>query len=111
MQCTAADRDISWKMQFSMLHVIANELIVLVIKSADDESACKAHKMGHTKVRNRLKNQRVHMLLYTYIYLLLHNNCPVDALDFILKYIENEEIDNGSTVDEDTAMNDQILHQ
>jgi hypothetical protein len=40
-------------------------------QSADVERVCKAHKVVHTKVRNKLKNETVHQLLYCYVNLRL----------------------------------------
>jgi hypothetical protein len=40
-------------------------------QSADVERVCKAHKVVHTKVRNRLGNRTVHLLLYCYVNLRL----------------------------------------
>jgi hypothetical protein len=41
------------------------------LRSAAVERVCKAHKVVHTKVRNRLKNKTVYQLLYCYVNLRL----------------------------------------
>ena len=48
-------------------------LLEMGTQSADVERVCKAHKVVHTKVRNRLLNKNVKMLLYCYVNLRLLN--------------------------------------
>ena len=55
---------------------------------------CKAHKVVHTKVRNRLKNKTVHELLYCYVNLRL------------IKKIEDEKEKKASPVDVDSQWED-----
>ena len=45
---------------------IALRLLMMGTQSADVERACKANKLVHTKVRNRLSNKNVKMLLFCY---------------------------------------------
>ena len=54
--------------QFPKIYDIALRLLQMGTQSgADVERACKAHKLVHTKVRNRLLDEHVKMLLYCYI--------------------------------------------
>ena len=50
---------------------IALRLLSMATQSADVERVCKAHKIVHSKVRNRLVNKNVQMLLYCYVNLRL----------------------------------------
>ena len=50
---------------------VAVRLFVLAIQSADVERVCKAHKVIHTKVRNRHRSKLVHTYLFTYVNLRL----------------------------------------
>jgi hypothetical protein len=51
-----------WKLvfseQFLLLYQIARRILIVSTQSADVERVCKAHKVVHIKVRNRLKNQK-----------------------------------------------------
>jgi hypothetical protein len=64
-----------WRLIFKkekpLLFEIARRLLVMSTQSADVERVCKAHKVVHTKVRNRLTNKTVHQLLYCYVNLRL----------------------------------------
>jgi hypothetical protein len=64
-----------WRLIFSTempkLYQIARRLLVMSTQSADVERVCKAHKVVHTKVRNRLKNNVVHEILHCYVSLRL----------------------------------------
>ena len=46
---------------------IALRLLMMGTQSADVERVCKAHKIVHSKVRNRLTDKNVKMLLYCYV--------------------------------------------
>jgi hypothetical protein len=60
-----------FKKEMPLLYEIARRLLVMSTQSADVERVCKAHKVVHTKVRNRLNNKTVHQLLYCYVNLRL----------------------------------------
>jgi hypothetical protein len=64
-----------WRLIFSTempkLYGIARRLLVMSTESVDVERVCKAHKVVHTKVRNRLNNKTHHELLYCYVNLRL----------------------------------------
>jgi hypothetical protein len=57
--------------QCPMLKDIALRLLQMGTQSADVERCCKANKVIHTKVRNRLGEDNVKMLVYCYINLRL----------------------------------------
>jgi hypothetical protein len=48
-----------------------SRVLVMATKTGDVERVCKANKIIHSKVRNRLKNNTVQKLLYCYINLQL----------------------------------------
>ena len=54
-----------------------------VLQSADVERSCKAHKIIHTKARNRLYTKTVQLLLFSYINLRLMNKCTAEMGDFL----------------------------
>ena len=64
-----------WKLhlseQFPKLFDIALRLLMMGTQSADVERVCKANKVVHSKVRNRLTDKNVRMLLYCYVNLRL----------------------------------------
>jgi hypothetical protein len=78
-----------WRLIFSSempkLYQVAHRLLVMSTQSADVERVYKAHKVVHTKVRNRIKNKNVHQLLYCYVNLRL------------LKRIQDEKDDKKAT--------------
>jgi hypothetical protein len=63
------------------LYGIARRLLVISTQSADVERVCKAHKVVHTKVRNRLNNKTVHELLYCYVNLRLMKKIQEDEIE------------------------------
>ena len=69
------DPAVSWKCdlgnEFPKLKDIAIRLMEMGTQSADVERVCKAHKIVHTKVRNRLTNKNVNLLLHCYVNLRL----------------------------------------
>jgi hypothetical protein len=88
-----------WRLIFKKekprLYEIARRLLVMSTQSADVERVCKAHKVVHTKVRNRLNNKTVHQLLYCYVNLRL------------IKKIQDEKDQIASTrVDPDDGWED-----
>jgi len=70
--------DLLWKNifqpDFLLLYEVARCVLVMSTQSADVERLCKAHKLIHTTMRNRLKNATVLQLIYCYINLRLLNN-------------------------------------
>ena len=71
--------DTTYQQDFPTLHEIAVRLLPVAIQSADVERCCKVNKLIHTKIRNRLLNKHVRMLMTCYVNLRL------------LKSIEEEE--------------------
>ncbi len=57
--------------KFPKLYDLALRLLMMGTQSADVERVCKANKIVHSKVRNRLSNKNVKMLLYCYVNLRL----------------------------------------
>ena len=57
--------------QFPKLKDIALRLMQMGTQSADVDRVCKAHKLLHTKARNRLANRNVNSLMYCYVNLRL----------------------------------------
>ena len=75
---------------YPKLYPIALRLSVLSIQSADVERVCKAHKVIHSKVRNRLITKTVQMLLFTYVNLRLLHKCSEPIVEFLLSCLEEE---------------------
>ena len=75
---------------------------MLAIQSADVERVCKAHKVIHTKARNRLRNKVVYTLLFTYVNLRLINKVKTELGDFLMQALDNELLDPARGEDEDT---------
>jgi hypothetical protein len=81
-------------------------------QSTDVERVCKAHKVIHTKVRNRLKNKTVYKLLYCYVNLRLHRKIDEDDTmtnflqQAILSNIGLEEEEDDNDDDEDAGDED-----
>ena len=67
----------TWKLtlatEYPKLKDLGVRLLEVGTQSADVERVCKAHKVVHTKVRNRLLNKNVKTLLYCYVSLRLLN--------------------------------------
>jgi hAT family C-terminal dimerisation region len=63
--------DLIWESElrfaYPNLHQVARRVLSMAVQSADVERVCKAHKVVHTKVRNRLGNRKVNELLYCYV--------------------------------------------
>jgi len=55
------------------LYQVARHVLVMSTQSADVERLCKAHKLIHTTMRNRLKNKTVIDLIYCYVNMRLLN--------------------------------------
>ncbi len=91
MKSTREDWETVGKRQFVHLPEIARRLAVIAIESADVERACKAYKVIHTKVRNRLRTSVVQKLLYTYINLRLLHRCDQHLEDFLSAAVQHEE--------------------
>jgi len=86
---------LAWRVDGTRAHgplvaEVAVRLSVLAIQSADVERVCKAHKVVHTKARNRLRNKLVHTLLFTYVNLRLINKVKTELGDFLMQALENE---------------------
>ena len=89
----------AWNMtlgaRYPKLQDIAIRLMEMGTQSADVEHICKAHKIVHTKVRNRLTNKNVKMLLYCYVNLrLVQRNEEVEQGEPILENVELEDFLN-----------------
>ena len=104
---TVEDWQLIGETQFPKIAPIAVRLAVVAVQSADVERACKAHKIIHTKARNRLYTTTVSLLLSTYINLRLLNKCTKDMGDFLTQTLsacdDTEELPAG----EDHANNEQ----
>jgi hypothetical protein len=74
--------------QHPHLAPVAVKLAVVAVQSADVERVCKAHKVIHTKSRNRLLTTTVHMLLFTYVNLRLLRKCTQEIGDFLTQCLE-----------------------
>ena len=103
---TSSDKPhLRWKMlfgrQFPLLFEIARRVLIMGTQSADVERVCKAHKVIHTKVRNRLKNKTVYNLLFCYVNLRLLGKINED--DTMSNFLEQAILDNMST-DEEVAV-------
>jgi hypothetical protein len=74
-----------------MLAPVAARLALVAVQSADVERVCKAHKIIHTKARNKLYTTTVQLLLFTYVNLRLLNKCTDmgDMADFLLESLAN----------------------
>ena len=83
MTPTVSDWQVHGFKQHPLLAPFAVKLAVLAVQSADVERVCKAHKVIHTKARNRLHTATVHMLLFTYVNLRLLNKCTAELGDFL----------------------------
>jgi hypothetical protein len=88
MRSTVSNWQLTGASQFPFLAPIAVRLALVAIQSADVERSCKAHKVIHTKARNRLYTKTVQMLLYTYINLRLLNKCTTEIGDFLTQTLE-----------------------
>ena len=95
-----------WKIegaaQFKFIPMVAVRALSMTIQSADVERSCKAHKVIHTKARNRLKNRNVFMLLYTYLNLRLVNKVKDELQDFLEQALAgdgDEDSDEGAQYD------------
>ena len=82
---TANDWQLTGGTQFPFLAPVAVRLAVVAIQSADVERSCKAHKIIHTKARNKLYTKTVQLLLFTYINLRLLNKCTAEMGDFLMQ--------------------------
>ena len=104
---TVEDWQLIGETQFPKIAPIAVRLAVVAVQSADVERTCKAHKIIHTKARNRLYTTTVSLLLSTYINLRLLNKCTKDMGDFLTQTLsacdDTEELPAG----EDHANNEQ----
>merc|ERR1719263_2630979 len=77
------DWELTGRGMYPKLFPIAIRLLNLAVQSADVERVCKAHKIIHTKARNRLLTKTVQMLLYTYCNLRLLDASP-ELGDFLV---------------------------
>lgn len=68
-----------------MLAPVAVRLSFVVVKSADVERSCKAHKIIHIKARNRLFTKTVQLLLFVYMNMRLLYECTVEMGDFLMQ--------------------------
>lgn len=94
---TTSDKPhLRWKLifskQFPLLYEVARRVLVMSTQSADVERVCKAHKVVHTKVRNRLKNKTVYSLLYCYVNLRLLKKINED--DTMTSFLEQAILDH-----------------
>lgn len=109
MQKRQPSSTLAWRVDgtraYPLLAEVAVRLSVLAIQSADVERVCKAHKVIHTKARNRLRNKLVHMLLFTYVNLRLIRKVKTELGDFLLQALE-EELDEPAR-SEDAAMDEE----
>jgi hypothetical protein len=74
-------------------------VLIMGTQSADVERVCKAHKVIHTKVRNRLKSKTVYKLLYCYVNLRLLGK--IDEDDTMTNFLEQAILDNIELEEED----------
>jgi len=95
MQKRQLNSTLAWRVDGTRAHgplvaEVAVRLSVLAIQSADVERVCKAHKVVHTKARNRLCNKLMQTLLFTYVNLRLINKVKTELGDFLMQALENE---------------------
>lgn len=76
-----------------ILALVTGRVIVMSTQSAHVERVCKAHKVVHTKVRIRLKNKTVYMLLRCYANLRLINKLGAD--DYSSGFLQQAICDNS----------------
>mmetsp|Transcript_27598 Transcript_27598/g.68206 ORF Transcript_27598/g.68206 Transcript_27598/m.68206 type:complete len:167 (-) Transcript_27598:142-642(-) len=88
MQCSISVWQAQGSDYYPKLCPVAVRLGSMAVQSADVERVCKAHKIIHTKARNRLYTTTVHMLLYTYVNLRLLNKCTEELGDFLTQSLE-----------------------
>ena len=67
--------------EYPLLIEPAVRLLTMATQSADVERCCKVHKLVHTKMRNRLKNDNVRKLVYCYVNLRLIKSMQGVQLD------------------------------
>jgi hypothetical protein len=94
--------------QHPLLGPVAIRLGNVAVQSGDVERVCKAHKVIHTKSRNRLLTKTVHMLLFTYVNLRLLNKCTKELGDFLSQALEGcveDEVTSASAIISGTDMN------
>ena len=104
---------LAWQVDGTRVHTLLAEvgvrLSMLAIQSADVERVCKAHKVIHTKARNRLRNKVVYTLLFTYVNLRLINKVKTELGDFLMQAIDNELLDPARGEDEDTDEEEEVV--
>ena len=88
------DWELTGRGMYPKLFPIAVRLLSLAVQSADVERVCKAHKIIHTKARNRLLTKTVQMLLYTYCNLRLLDASP-ELGDFLVDAMKGSVDDDG----------------
>jgi len=93
--------DLVWRnslqREFPLLYEVARRVLVMSTQSADVERLCKAQKVIHTTVRDRLKNATVLKLVYCYInlHLLKSNECKSnDPDDSMVNFLEQSILDH-----------------
>jgi hypothetical protein len=111
MGSSVEDWQLTGFVQFPLLAPIAVKLGVVAIQSADVERSCKAHKVIHTKARNRLYSKTVHLLLFTYMNLRLLNKCTKELGDFLTQTLEGcvDENDGPLSAGETTTYDEPEL--
>ena len=109
------DWELTGRGMYPKLFPIAVRLLSLAVQSADVERVCKAHKVIHTKARNRLLTKTVQMLLYTYCNLRLLDASP-ELGDFLVDAMKGSvdddepELAAGPTEDTDDDDDDESVY-
>lgn len=85
MASELTDPGSQWKLnfglQFPKISDIALRLLMMRTQSAGVECACKAHKLVHSKVRNRPTGKNVKLLLFCHINQLLLKKMELQVQD------------------------------
>ena len=87
---------------------IAVRLLALVPNSCSVERVCSQHKLVASKIRGRLSNKMIQMLLYCYVNMRLINNCPPTTLGF-LEDILNDQLMVSSAAKNNEDPNEEIV--
>ena len=76
-------------------------MLALVPNSYSVERVCSQHKLVANKIRDRLRNKIVQMLLYWYVNMRLLNKCPPVLLGFLESALNDGETPAQNTVFEE----------
>ena len=84
--------------KYKKLLEVAIRVLALVPNSCSVERVCSQHKLVANKIRNRLRNKMVQMLLYCYVNMRLLNKCPPVLLGFLESALNDRETPAQKTV-------------